>query len=398
MKKILSLMLAILLICAQGASALEDEAVEKDRTVADFSWKLFAQAAQSGEPNVVISPISAYLALAMAAEGAGGDTAKQFDAVLGQNTDALAAFCMELTKALADTKESTVLKIANSGWLDESFTADPDYLKTISDDMDADVFVRALAADETREEINAWVSGATNSLIPSLLNENLPEGTALALINTLYFNGTWGAQFDANNTADNVFHLASGSEVTAAFMTAPESDQSYIEADGVEGVLLPYDDRKTALIALRATDGRSAQELAQALTPASLAQYIASASQTYMTLSMPKFTLSYSMTMNDALKAMGLNLAFDPDAAEFSGMGESPNGSIFISKVLQKVKIGVNERGTEAAAATIVEMEATAIMPMDKPMVLNLDSRSCTRWSTFRRESRCSSAAWMIRP
>ena len=374
MKKILSLTLAIFLFCGQGVAAFAEDADGQNPAVADFSWKLLAQAAESGDQNIVISPISAYMALAMVAAGAGGDTAEQFGAVLGADVSALPGNCAQLSKALAETKGSTILKIANSGWLDESFTADSDYLKAISGDMDADVFVRALAADATREEINKWVSDATQTLIPTLLDENLPEGTALALINTLYLKGTWSAEFDANDTADDVFHPAGGADVTVPFLTAPEREQSYLKANGAEGVLLPYDDGKTALIALRATDGRSARELAQALTPEAVDALIASSAQTLMTLSLPKFTLSYSMTMNEALKAMGLSLAFDPDGADFSGMGASPDGSIFISEVLQKVRIGVNEKGTEAAAATIAEMKATAILQTDEPMVLKMDS------------------------
>jgi serpin B len=196
----------------------------------------------------------------------------------------------------------------------------------------------------------------------------------LALINTLYFKAKWLDPFDANDTYESEFIKKDGSRVSVPFLNEYRCDRDYINMDGTEGVLRPYDDGKTAFLALRATDGRSAQELAETLDADTLARYIASAKETYMTLSMPKFTLDYGMTMNSVLGAMGLKRAFDRDLAEFGIMGKSGLGNVYISQVLQKVRIAVNEKGTEAAAATIVEMTAGAAMPLEEPVVLTLDS------------------------
>lgn len=374
MKKITALLLVFFLVSGLAASAWAQEADVLNRNVGMFSQKLFLQALKSGEKNIVISPVSAYFALSMAAAGAQGKTLSEFSTVLGADGEKLAAYCVSLTDQLMKTQKSTILIAANSGWIDEGFQIDPAYLKSISSGKNAEVFSRDLNTDQTRDEINAWVKGKTSGLIPTLLDQNLAEETVLALINTLYFKAKWHNPFEANDTHERAFTREDGSSVTVPFMSDWHSSRDYISGEGVEGILLPYDDGKTSFVALRATDGKSAQALAESLTADLLNQYIANTQYTDMRLSMPKFTLDYKMTMNDALAAIGLGQAFDPVLADFSGMGKSTRGNIYLSRVLQKVRIGVNEEGTEAAAATIIDMLEGAAMPAEDPVELILDT------------------------
>ncbi len=374
MKRIIALVLAVFLMSGTAATAGAQGTENLNKGAVSFSLELFDKALNSGDKNVVISPVSAYLALSLAAAGAEGETLDEFSKVLGVNADSLLAFCAGLSDSLLQTKGSTKVSIANSAWIDEGFPIDPKYLDRVMHEMRAEAFTKDLNTGKTRDAINAWVNDKTNGLIPSLLGQNLAEQTVLALINTLYFKAEWRDPFEANNTFEREFILTDGSKVSVPFMNEWEKYRDYIHLDGAEGVLRPYDDGKTAFLALRATDGRSAQELAETLDADTLAQYIASAKETYMTLAMPKFTLDYGMTMKDALSAMGLKRAFDQDLADFSRMGKSELGNIYVSQVLQKVRIGLNEKGTEAAAATIVAMTAGAAMPLEEPVVLNLDS------------------------
>jgi serine protease inhibitor len=374
MKRIVALVLVVLLLTGLTATAGVQGVEDLNKSTAAFSLKLFEQAVQSGDKNVVISPVSAYLALSLAAAGADGETLKAFGEVLGVDAKALASYCSGLSTSLMQTQGNTTIVAANSVWIDEGFSVDAGYLKRIASEMKAEALVKDLDSETTRDAINAWVSGKTNGLIPSLLDQNLNKEAVLALINTLYFKAEWRDPFDANDTRENEFIRKDGSRVSVPFLNEYRCDRDYISTDGIEGVLRPYDDGKTAFLALRATDGRSAQELAGELDADLLARYIASAKETYMTLSMPKFTLDYGMTMNDALIALGLGRAFDQDLAEFGLMGKSERGNIFISEVLQKVRVEVNEKGTEAVAATIVEMMAGSAMPVNEPVVLTLDS------------------------
>ena len=374
MKRIAALILVIFLLNGLTAAAVAQGAENLNKGAIAFSLKLFEQAAQSGDKNVAISPLSAYLALSLAAAGARGETLQAFGEVMGIDVKELASYCAGLSDSLMHTQGNTTIVNANSAWFDEGFSVDPLYLKRIESEMEAEAFVKDLDTNAAREAVNAWVSGKTNGLIPSLLDQNMAKEAVLALINTLYFKAKWSDPFDANDTDEREFILKDGSRVSVPFLNEYRCDRGYIHTDGAEGILRPYDDGKTAFLALRATDGRSAQELAGTLDADLLAKYIASAKETYMTLSMPRFTLDYGMTMNDALMALGLGRAFDQSLAEFGGMGKSEFGNIYISKILQKVRIEVNEKGTEAAAATIVEMWAGSAMPVKEPVVLTLDS------------------------
>lgn len=368
MKKLLPFMLALLMLFASPARAAGDG------DAAAFSLELFAASLESGEPNAAISPLSAYLALSLAALGAGGDTRADFAAVLGRSADELAAYCAALEQSLAQTGGGTSVRIGNSAWLDERFRANPDYLELAERAMNARVFVEDLDTDAARGAINAWVSDATGGLIPSLLDTNLSEDAMLALVNTLYFKAAWRDPFPSYGTGERTFYLEGGGSVQAEFMGDSDCLRAHISSAGAEGVLLPYEDGKTALLALRPTDGRTVRELALSLTPDSLAGYIQSAQQTRMSLSMPKFSLEYGMSMIDPLAAMGLARAFDPGLADFTPMGSSPAGNIYISEVIQKVRIDVGEEGTEAAAATIVMMPAGAAPNAEEPLNLTLDS------------------------
>ncbi|HML47261.1 MAG TPA: serpin family protein, partial [Clostridia bacterium] len=334
MKRMVSLLLILFVWAGWTAAAWAQETDPTDRAAVGFSLRLFQEALRSGETNAVISPVSAYLTLAMAAMGAQGDTRAAFEATLGMDADAYAAHCAALSDTLRKTQGNTLIRIANSGWIDADFEVLPSYMDRLAGRAGAEIFVRDLDTDATREAVNLWVSDATGGLIPALLSENLKPETVLALINTLYFKADWLDPFESYNTQDLPFFRADGSDVDVPFLAEWSRTRSSIQAEGVEGVLRPYDDGKTAFLALRATDGRTAQALAESLTPDVLSAYLNAAKNTYMTLFMPKFTLEYELTMNDALKAMGLAQAFDAANADFSGMGKSPMGNLYLSRVL----------------------------------------------------------------
>lgn len=389
MKKIITLLLCVLLVvsaltgCTSTANLTDKIAPETPTVLTpcsdfsaaqNFALELFRQTLTNEEENPIISPASAYLCLAMAMNGADTQTLQEFSELLGGDLSTVNSLSYALYKKLIDTKENTTLHIANSLWADDnSISVNESYIQNVVNYFDAEIYSADIPSQAALDAINCWVNEKTNGLIPTLRETPYDESTVLVLLNTLYMKTKWLREFYGWQTHDDTFIKADETEVLVPFMHAYEQEQQYIHSDAVEGVILPYDDQKTAFIALRPTNGQTAREFADALTAEEFTTFMETAQETRIDLSMPKFDLSYAFSLNDILKNMGLISAFNADA-DLSKIGTSQNGPLFISSVFQKVKIEVNEQGTEAAAVTEITADAGASLPIEPPIALNLDS------------------------
>ncbi len=378
MKSLFAMLTCLALVLPAGGSlareAVPDAPGKAHDPIAEFSIDLFREALKEKQMNPLISPLSAWLALAMAAEGAAGDTLEEFAALLGVPSEEAAAHASQLVSRLLAPAGNTELAVANSGWTDEHFALSEGYARRIADAFGAEAFSADLSAEAAKDAINAWVNGKTRGLIPVLHEEPLPEDVVYVLLNTLYFKAKWSQAFRGRDTSPRDFKTEAGPVVAADFLSDRGSRRGYIRADGAEGVLLPYDDGKIAFLALRPSDGTGVRDFARGLTASRLSGYVSAAEDTAMDLAMPRFTKSFSLTFNDALRALGLVLAFDPGRADFSTMTGGPPGGLCISEVFQKVKMKVDEEGTEAAAVTEVIMSKGVLMPDVPPVSLILDS------------------------
>ncbi len=338
-----------------------------------FCYSMFQKTISSKEENPVISPLSAYLALALVADGAKGNTKTQFDSVLGKNM--LSTRIHQLTESFAKISGNTKLSIADSIWLDDLFTANDSWLSNMVNYYDAEIFQTDLSTDIARQKINQWVSKKTKKLIPSMFKENLEEDVALLLMNTIYLKAKWMDQFDSALTNHRTFINENGKETKTKFMNQYKSYCSYFKSKDAEGVILPYDDERLSMIAILPKGDITARELAKKLTGKKISSYIKNAEATYSNLHLPKFTMQYSKKMNDILIEMGLEDAFSPSKANFTGISTTKNGdnSLYISEVLQKVKIKVKEDGTQAAAATNISMKTTGAIPTEEAKEITFD-------------------------
>lgn len=336
----------------------------------EFAVDLFKHVLSEEDENPVISPVSAYLALGMAAMGAESDTLREFESLLGND---IGANCRALIAALKNVSGDTVLNVADSAWVDSEAEIYDEFLQDIVDYFNAQVFTQELSSDDAREAVNAWISDKTEGLIPEMNEENFKDDVILVLINTIYMMAKWQSPFESYNTNERKFATESGEIVTADFLNSYYSSKDYIKTEDAEGIVLPYSDGKTTFLALRPTDGSTIREFAVSLKGESLAEYVAAAENTVINFSMPKFEVEYGAELNDYLVDMGLISAFDMTTADFSRMGKSERGNIHISEVMQKVKIIVDEEGTQAAAATQVAT-ADSAAPLQEPQELILDS------------------------
>lgn len=342
--------------------------------IGDLGAGLMQYAAAQDAENPVLSPLSAYLCLAMLMPGANENTKAEFEKILGADWDYVSALAADIAAQLEKTGGSTKLDLANSIWTDDDKAViEEEWLKTVKAYVGPDIYSADLPSDGALKAINKWVNDKTNGMIPKLHDENYDKDTIMVLLNALYMKADWAHKFEGQDTYDREFTKADGSTVTVPFMNMFEAYESYIKTEDAEGIMLPYDDGRLAFIALKPDDG-DARKYAAGFTGAKLKETLAAAkADTFVTVNMPKFDTEYSVYLTDALKAMGMTDAFDPDLADLSGAGRGVDGPLYISYVFQKVKVDVNEEGTEAAAVTEIATAEGCALPADEPIVLTFD-------------------------
>ena len=342
--------------------------------IGDLGAGLMQYAAAQDAENPVLSPLSAYLCLAMLMPGANENTKAEFEKILGADWDYVSALAADIAAQLEKTGGSTKLDLANSIWTDDDKAViEEEWLKTVKAYFGPDIYSADLPSDGALKAINKWVNDKTNGMIPKLHDDNYDKDTIMVLLNALYMKADWAHKFEGQDTYDREFTKADGSAVTVPFMNMFEAYESYIKTEDAEGIMLPYDDGRLAFIALKPGSG-DARGYAAYLTGAKLKEALAAAkADTFVTVNMPKFSTGYSVYLTDALKAMGMTDAFDPFLADLSGAGRGVDGPLYISYVFQKVKVDVNEEGTEAAAVTEIATAEGCALPADEPIVLTFD-------------------------
>lgn len=389
MKKILSVVL-VLMFALTGCSALtngDDVAAvaykgellpqpvtsldgEFSNGVNSFGFKAAALLYNTDE-NLAVSPVSMELALCMTRAGAAGDTAQQMKESLGLSAltgEQIIAAC----KSLMWRANTGGMEAANSLWLGSHYTYTKEFVDTCTGDFMADAY--PLKIPGAMKEINKWVSGKTHKKIEKLLEQEPDEMTELILCNALYYLGDWVTPFEANDTYDEEFNAPSGA-VTASFM---HSDWSipYYENDFLKMISLEFKSKdgegKYAMALLLPAEGSDISALLDSLDGDSFSTALTGLTRQQVMIKLPKFEYMYAASLADTLKAMGMEGAFDPDAADFSGMTEEKGNGLFISDVLHKCYIRVDELGAEAAAATGVMMAGTAA-PAEDPLTFYAD-------------------------
>ena len=369
-------------LTADPVSAAYDGSTEPAQTaLAGFGLDLLRGTRdQTGEPALV-SPLSAALALSMAANGADGDTLAQFEAVLsgGAGLDALNALCQELTADYESLGGSTECSIANSLWVDPEGMIREDFIGRCGGIFDAQVIQAQLSDPGIVPALNGWVSDHTGGMIPEIVSEPFSEEAAALLVNALYLKNTWAAEFDPNQTMERTFTHGDGSEERMDFLRHFDRSLPYLETADSVGALLPYDDGRLAFFALMPRlypDSPDFEAWLAGLDGAELGRLVRDSrdrADFFLRLSLPKFESEWKGELKDVLTALGLELAFDDTGlADFSLLGDNPYG-YYLSQVIHATKLEVNEEGTRAAAATVVEAPAGSAAPLEEPQGIELD-------------------------
>jgi len=345
-----------------------------------FAIDLFACLAADRQGNLFFSPSSIHTALALAYAGAAGPTAAEMSGVLhygcppGELVRALGELVAQLNRpALThENKPAYQLSVANAVWLARGYPFAPEYLATVADRFDAKLAELDFSQPASAcEAINDWVANATRGRIPNLVTPGVvPATTRLILTNAIYFKSNWREQFSVERTQDDEFRLADGATVTVPMMYQVDRF-GYFETADLQGLELPYARNDLVMLILLPREPGGLRALEEGLVSGRLAAWREELKPTRVEVSLPRFEFASSFQLAAVLQEMGLTAAFDPAAADFSGITEAER--LAISEVLHKGFVAVDENGTEAAAATAVVMLGTAMPPPDGPKIFRAD-------------------------
>ncbi|MBD0823158.1 serpin family protein [Aestuariibaculum marinum] len=334
-----------------------------------FAFSLFKEVLQDEEKaNVMISPVSASLALGMVYNGANGDTKQAFSNIFNYGNTTLEetnVVNQNIINYITETTSSSTFNIANSLWVNNTFPVHASFIDVNKTFYYAEVQNKDFNNPKTLEAISDWCSNKTNGKIPNALDVISPQA-AMYAINALYFKSTWKHEFKKENTKPEAFYLNDNTETLVDMMTT-QHDLKYLTNDLFSAVQLPYKNDKYIMTLILPNTDKQINDVIIEMNSQNWETWQNNYQPQEIKLSIPKFKFSYGKKLNNSLTNLGLGIAFS-DYADFSGISDIPTK---ISSVLQKTFIEVNEEGTEAAAVTVIEIETTSVGNQPKQLVLN---------------------------
>ncbi|MEH1769438.1 MAG: serpin family protein [Nostoc sp.] len=361
----------------QPENPLQKKTVNTDTKIVEssnkFGFKLFSEVLKNdrGGNNIFISPSSVAIALAMTYNGASGSTQQAMAKTLelqGMNLPEINSSYAAVLKQLLDNPDAKVqLKIANSLWANQDVSFAPDFLKRTQDFYQAKVSNLNFKDAAASNIINNWVKENTNGKINKIV-ETIEPNQVLFLINAIYFKGNWSNEFDKKETAQYPFYITSGRRKQHPMMSQ-KGDYKYYESEQFQAVSLPYGkDGKFSFYIFLPKQNSNLKVFYENLNVENWEKWMTQFNKQKGFIRLPRFKTDYEVTLNDALKSLGMEEAFS-NKANFSGMGKN----FAISQVKHKTFIEVNEEGTEAAAATSVGMVATSLRQEPEPFRMIVD-------------------------
>ena len=352
-------------LTAQDISAFPDAFVSG---LNKYGWTAAAQL-YDGQ-NLAISPASLELAILMARTGAVGQTAEEMKTALSMSALSDEEI-LSASRQLMWRTNTNGMEAANSLWMQKDYTFSEDFINTCMEKFMADAFSVDFLKDAAgaTDSINTWASDKTHGKIPEMNPEPLSSDTRLVLINALYFLGDWENPFKAEDTYDQTFR-GTKAEADVPFMHS-EENMLYAETPEYQMISLPFkgaddaEDSPYSMAFILPAEGQDITAVMNGLAANGFTAAAADLTQEKVRLALPKFEFTFDASMKKTMQALGMTLAFDPESAGFDNMTGSDN-DLYISEILHKCYIRVDEKGAEAAAVTEVIMETTSAMPEEE--------------------------------
>ncbi len=349
-----------------------------------FAFDFLREVVREEDPaaNIFVSPLSASMALGMALAGAEAGTFEAMRAALrlgGLEREQIGASYRSLIDLLSDLDPTVRIEIGNSVWHREGFTLEDAYVSEVERDFLARV--EALDFDDpgAADVINAWVSESTDGLIDGIVDPPIDPLTMAFLINAIYFEGAWTLRFDPARTSSGDFRRSDGSIVSVPFMSMSDGEFPYAETSSYQAIELPYGGEAFAMTVVLPAEAIGMDAFVESLDAEVWSEIIAGLGEAELLVALPRFRLEYDITLNEVLAALGMEIAFDETAADFSRMHrDALQLQLHISRVKQKAFVEVDEEGTRAAAVTSVEIGVTSApltFRADRPFVFAIRER-----------------------
>ena len=350
-------------VYAQPAEQVDSRLVKGNTA---FALDLFlALYREEPEENIFISPASVSLALAMTYNGAVGKTAEAMERVLGfkdMSREEINSAFADLRTILQNPDPKVELALANSLWVRQGEEFYEEFLQQNRDYFDARVETLDFGSREAARVINRWVEGQTNGKIKDLIEPPIDPLTVMFLINAIYLNAEWAESFDPNLTREILFYLPGGAKKEHPVMFRDGTFQ-YMSGEGFQAVALPYGkNNRIAMYLFLPAPEQTLADFYRQMEGDIWDSWLGSFQESGGTVGLPRFKYEYESSLNDGLQSLGMEIAFDPNHADFSGMRPLPP-ELFIAEVKHKAFVEVNEEGIEAAAATSVEVGCTSAGP-----------------------------------
>ena len=360
---------------ASGITDVTDDFVKEHYKYAHLLTQIIAQN-EKGK-NILISPLSIQIALTMAASGAEGETKAELEKLLSaiHSIEDTSSNLQSVLNTLKNKKECK-FKVGNSIWIrddKERLTVDKDFLQKSKDYFNADAYKSAFD-QSTVKDMNSWASRQTDGMIDKITDE-IDSDAVLFILNAIMFDGKWEKEYKVSQVSDGIFNAYDKREQVVSMMSSSENE--YIETQTFTGFTKYYKGKEFSFSAILPKDeNEDIYQFAKDLSANELWEAVNNAPRQDVRVVMPKFSYQYDIRLNDSLKALGINYAFDEDKADFSSLAKSTKGNIFIKDILHKTFIEVDEKGTKAAAITKIEFadKASPVEPeksviLDRPFI-----------------------------
>lgn len=323
----------------------------------DFAFEYFraveANLPEETQSQFVVSPLSASLALGMVANGAAGDTRQELMDGMGlgdYSVDELNSLNKKLAFDLTKQDATASVALANSVWVDEQFSLLDGFTATLSDDYNAET--RQLAYATATADINQWCVEKTNGLIRDLLS-SVEKDTRAILLNTLYFKGAWSVPFEEGESEQGDFDNEDGTVSQVDFMQTTHVFP-YAASELCAVAELPYGNGAFSLCVILPNEGNTVEECLEGMNGNTWSSLRGEMVEKVLSVRMPKFTIANKTNLRQAMIALGIRKMFGSES-DFSHMSEQ---AVFISNMLQAASFSVDEKYTEAAAATATNTDS----------------------------------------